>query len=474
MKWRKDLAGYAVLLGIFVYIWYLNHIIPLSFGDDYVYQYVWNGSTGWNMFHPLEDHAQLVQNWGDILRSQWSHYLTWGGRTVAHTLAQFVLWQGKWLFDVLNSFAFVLLLLLMYWHSLGGIVTRRLRPSRVLFLFLCVWAFVPALPTVLFWVMGACNYLWTLDILLLFLLPYVRHFFRRGTGGSAWWQAALMLPFGVIAGWTNENTVCWCIVGIALYAWQCHEQGRLSRWQVTGLFGLCMGYAVLILAPGNQVRLAAELQMGLTTGWYRLYGAMVNYGVWLIFSLLLLFFLFQAWERRCYFGTSGEADRRLPLVRGFFLIFAGSAGIMLLSPDFPQRSLFPSSIFLIIAATAMLELIRRSGRNRQELSLRRFLTGVATVYLCLTLSATGYGYAQLNVVHRQNEQTVMEAMASPDAKQVIEVAPVEVPRQLYLLSGMHVVATHLTPDEENWVNRSYAKRLGVYRIRTFCGKNVLE
>ena len=211
MKWRKDLAGYAVLLGIFVYIWYLNHIIPLSFGDDYVYQYVWDGSTGWNMFHPLEDHAQLVQNWGDILRSQWSHYLTWGGRTVAHTLAQFVLWQGKWLFDVLNSFAFVLLLLLMYWHSLGGIVTRRLRPSRVLFLFLCVWAFVPALPTVLFWVMGACNYLWTLDILLLFLLPYVRHFFRRGTGGSAWWQAALMLPFGVIAGWTNENTVCWCI-----------------------------------------------------------------------------------------------------------------------------------------------------------------------------------------------------------------------------------------------------------------------
>ncbi|MBQ1876025.1 MAG: hypothetical protein II145_04865 [Selenomonas sp.] len=473
MKWRKDLAGYAVLLGIFVYIWYLNHIIPLSFGDDYVYQYVWDGSTGWNMFHPLEDNAQLVQSWGDIFRSQWSHYFTWGGRTVAHTLAQWVLWQGKWLFDILNSFAFVLLLLLIYWHSLGGKVTGHLRPTRLLFIFLCVWAFVPALPTVLFWVLGACNYLWMLDILLVFLLPYVRHFFQRGTGGK-WWQAAVMLPFGVIAGWTNENTVCWCIIGIADYAWHCYRQGRLPAWQLTGLLGMCIGYTMLILAPGNRVRLAAELQMGLTTGWYRLYGAMVNYGVWLIFSLLLLFFLFQAWERRCYFGTSGEADRRLPLVRGFFLIFAGSAGIMLLSPDFPQRSLFPSSIFLIIAATAMLELIRRSGRNRQELSLRRFLTGVATVYLCLTLSATGYGYAQLNVVHRQNEQTVMEAMASPDAKQVIEVAPVEVPRQLYLLSGMHVVATHLTPDEENWVNRSYAKRLGVYRIRTFCGKNVLE
>ncbi len=149
------------------------------------------------MFHPLEDNAQLVQSWGDIFRSQWSHYFTWGGRTVAHTLAQWVLWQGKWLFDILNSFAFVLLLLLIYWHSLGGKVTGHLRPTRLFFIFLCVWAFVPALPTVLFWVLGACNYLWMLDILLVFLLPYVRHFFQRGTGGK-WWQAAVMLPFGVI------------------------------------------------------------------------------------------------------------------------------------------------------------------------------------------------------------------------------------------------------------------------------------
>ena len=147
---------------------------------------------------------------------------------------------------------------------------------------------------------------------------------------------------------------------------------------------------------------------------------------------------------------------------------------MLLSPDFPQRSLSPSSIFLIISATAMLELIQRSGRNRQERSLRRFLTGVAAVYLCLTMSVTVYGYGQLYDVQRQNEQLIAEAMVSPDAKKVIEVSPTEVPRNLYLLSGFHVVATHLTPDEESWVNRSYAKRIGVYRIRTWDRKNVLE
>ena len=67
--------------------WYFNFCTPLDF-DDYIYSYVW---TAGNMERPLAETAQRVNSFKDIFQSQWNHYFTWGGRSVAHILLQFFL-----------------------------------------------------------------------------------------------------------------------------------------------------------------------------------------------------------------------------------------------------------------------------------------------------------------------------------------------------------------------------------------------
>lgn len=467
---RKTVASYVILLAIFSYMLFLNQMIPLSFGDDYVYRYVWDGSTGWNMFHPLEDNAQLVQSWSDIVRSQWSHYFTWGGRTVAHTMAQFVLWQGKWLFDILDAGFTVLLVVLIHWLSTGGEVTWRLKPSRLLFIFVCLWAFLPSFSTTFLWVLGACNYLWTACIVLAFLLPYVRHYFRDQGNESPAWRTALMMPCGVIAGWTNENTVCWFILVLLLYCIHCYRQKRLAAWMVSGLVGMMIGYAFLIFAPGNMVRKEAELQMGLVTGWLFLKQACLNLFVLLVFSFLLLHFIEKGLYRKAYFGIICQAEKRLRLIHISLGMFAGIAGIMFLSPDFPQRSLFGSTIFLIIAASLMVELIQVTGRNQLDLSVRRFLTGVAVLYMVITMSATAYGYDEMQQMHAENEQSIQQAYAE-GCPELLEVQNVKIPFYLTLLSGFHLAPTSLSEDESNWMNEDYAKYRNLAPIRAISSGN---
>ena len=48
-------------------------------------------------------------------RGHIGHYFTWGGRTVAHVLAQFFLWKGKTLFNIANALVSVLLVFELYW-----------------------------------------------------------------------------------------------------------------------------------------------------------------------------------------------------------------------------------------------------------------------------------------------------------------------------------------------------------------------
>ena len=111
-KMRTDERGMLTLLIIFVLLYVLNYLTPLGFGDDYLYSFIWQGNA---MNDPLSANAARVSSFSDLLASQWSHYLTWGGRSVAHTLAQLFLWKGKVGFNFVNAFVGTLLVVEIYW-----------------------------------------------------------------------------------------------------------------------------------------------------------------------------------------------------------------------------------------------------------------------------------------------------------------------------------------------------------------------
>lgn len=189
----------------------------------------------------------------DIFRREYLQYMTWTGRSVAHIIARSFLAMPKLVFNLFNSACFVYLCWMIYCHATGS----RKKNQPILFglivtlVFLCV----PFFGQTVLWETGSCNYLWTTSIILTFLWPYRISLENEKRHPEWYWLA--MIPAGIIAGWTNENTGGALILMIILImALRKLRHMTIPVWMLTGLAGAVSGFAVMIMAPGNKVRAA--------------------------------------------------------------------------------------------------------------------------------------------------------------------------------------------------------------------------
>ena len=163
----------ALLVGIYVFFYIFNLFTPLSFGDDYVYSFIWQGHS---IYEPLTEPVIRVSSLRDLILSQWEHYFTWSGRVISHLLAQLFLWVGKERFNYFNAFVATMLIVEISWCIDKGRISNKFSFRTLCWVFFAVWAFVPGIGGTFFWLTGACNYLCTTTILLGFSLPYVHKY----------------------------------------------------------------------------------------------------------------------------------------------------------------------------------------------------------------------------------------------------------------------------------------------------------
>ena len=232
---------FIALLGLFfIEILILNRHTTLL-ADDYSYSFVFGTD-------------QRVTGFSDIIKSQYTHYFKWGGRIVAHSLAQFFLMKEKILFDVLNSIAFVLLMMVLYLHSVGG---KKVYPAVLLMIGFCLYSFTPAFGQNFLWIVGSCNYLWGSLLSLGYLLPYR---FQLQDSSPVMKNKLLILVYsllGIICSWTNENVGISLVFLIVLCNYMYFmKYGKLYLWGVVGLLGSIVGVILMIGAPGNYARLS--------------------------------------------------------------------------------------------------------------------------------------------------------------------------------------------------------------------------
>lgn len=448
--------SWLVLLGVFLLMWALNSLCYRFYGDDYLYSFVWEGHA---MGIPLSEHARRIQSFGDIFYSLKLHYMTWGGRMVAHFFAMFFLWVGKEWFNVVNAGMVVLLLLAMQWIAIGGKVTARLSPFVTALSFFCVWTFNINFCGTMLWVAGACNYLWTSVFLLMFLIPYVRHYLTDGRVNYPSWFGPLWFVMGLLAGNSNENTICWIGLSGGLYLLYAWKKKALSAWMLWGLVGLGIGYFALMLAPGNMIRLHHEY------GYHRqmVYLDEEHLGLlWivLIVQSLLWFYLIKAWRRKKDLGKESACKK-------YFYLAAWFAGMgvlfdltMLLSPTLPGRSLFPQQVFLVAAVIILSAWSEALNTPVLEKNAFRFLCGLAVLYMVVT------GAVNLIVYDWQHQymQTIWEQAESLRGKG--KVLTISTPPPLSdgvwpLLSGMHEVNMNLFSDDNHWENVAFARYFGL-------------
>ena len=453
--------SWLILLGAFLLMWALNSLCYRFYGDDYIYSFVWEGH---DMLIPLSEHARRIQSFGDIFYSLKLHYMTWGGRMVAHFFAMFFLWVGKGWFDVVNAGMVVLLLLAMQWIALGGRVTAKLSPFITALSFFCIWACNSNFGGTMLWVAGACNYLWTSTFLTLFLVPYVRHYLTEGKAFYPSWFGPLWFVLGILAGNSNENTICWIGLSGGLYLLYVWKKKTLSAWMLWGLIGLGIGYFALMLAPGNVVRLHEQFGMHRPLV-YLDKDHLGILGMAIVLQALLWFYLFKAWRRRENLFRGG-IDRKYFHLAVWFAVTGLLFGlIMLFSPLLPARSLFPQQVFLVISVL----LISAQGEVHHapvlQKSAFRVLYGLAVLYMVITGTMSLVMYS---CQHQYMRGIWAQAESLRGKGQVMTISrPLPASDDWWLLmSGLHVTNMDLSNNERSWENMAFARYFGIKGVHS--------
>ena len=150
--------GYWLFLMVvgFAMLW-LNLLDVPTLSDDMIYRFAWQTDDT----APVE----AIGGLGDLLRSQWTHYLNVNGRFVPHLLAQaFLVFCPPVVLQVLNTLMFVLLIhLCTKWclsptPSPEGDKNQSLHVA-VMTAFLLFVVF-RGFRTTMVWGLGSFNYLW--------------------------------------------------------------------------------------------------------------------------------------------------------------------------------------------------------------------------------------------------------------------------------------------------------------------------
>ena len=276
----------------------------------------------------------------DIFDYQVWHYFNWGGRTVAHTLAQILLVFPKTVFNILNSFIYTALIYLIYLHGCFN-KDNKDNSYMLLLIHFILWFIIPVFGQSFIWLVGSCNYLWTTVIILYFLWLY-----RRNTLSEKWYNLLFMFILGLLAGWTNENTSAGLIV-ILVFSLIINKvetkKFELSKTRLFGIIGTLAGFIIMICAPGNYIR-SAEFKddtfiiIKIIKRTLDITNNLENIILPLLIVIIILISL------KIYHKKKIEKETYTFILGGFAAIYA-----MVLSPTFPERAWTGAIIFFVIA-----------------------------------------------------------------------------------------------------------------------------
>ena len=453
-----------VIFLIFLFMFVFNCMSPMSFGDDYVYSFVWSGQS---IYEPLPQNVSRIASWQDLFRSQWSHYFTWGGRTVAHVLAQFFLWQGKALFNIANTLIGVLLVFELYWCINKGKICFQFDSRTIIWIFFLLWACTPGFGVVFLWVIGACNYLWTNVILLGFLIPYFYKYYHcdeKTLPDNKLIGAAIAFIFGILAGWTNENSVCCIILVLAVFIYYCKKYSNLETWMVSGLFGLMIGYALLIFAPGNYNRLSSsQSEWSFLTGLQEHLSMMML--IYVLQFLLWYFVLRSLFTLRKISYSTLLIKKEVLLVKILVVVGFCMTGVMLFSPGFPPRSGFSGLLYLIVGAGILLRIQKEYKILLIQESAKKFLFCVSLVFFIVTAGFT-FRHYYCGYVYVEDLLAIVNNIDNEKKDSVISVKAFKEPSDNEsLYTALHTISYELSEDENEWKNVAFARYYGIKGIR---------
>ena len=219
-----------ILLVILGLIYLSNLFFPITFDDDFGY------ATEGNPF---------------MLQAQ--EYLTWHGRYVTHTIGRLILQLRDPLANILTTFLGILFIFVAYNTIQPNFLKQDNKKDPYLLLILsslllsCLVGSWTTYTQTLFFV----AYTLSFTFVLLFLSPYFQLIRNKEYSVSPMWIALL----GVLAGNSHEQAVATIPLLLFITIFLKYKKRALPLWYWVGIIGFLVGFAILILSPGNAIRL---------------------------------------------------------------------------------------------------------------------------------------------------------------------------------------------------------------------------
>ena len=423
-----------IIFFAFLAIFFVRNLLLPIIADDYSYAFIWDGEGKGNLLDGIDgNRLQRVENFSDILHSQYEHYFTWGGRTIAHIFVQFFVLHGKIFFDFANVFAMAALIFLVF-KIATGLKLREMKKIYLVWILAGLYFCLPSFLITTIWLTGACNYLWMTVCELLFLLPFVlKYFDKKFWSREKIWQTILMAFAGLIAGWSIEPGAAATGIVVLLLCLKSRREKNFRTWEKVGFVFFCIGMAILILSPGNFHRLAIsqEFDSEFLAEPYTAEMFLINFvmGFLPVFLKELILFVPIIF----YFSRPGRSEKISRFIAGFSFTSISVLFLMMFSPEFPERAGFSSTIFLMIASLAALkeilpELEKIYSRNVKKINV----TG--NIFLALwLLNTAGCLYVETDLHHQLSER--MKFIEEHRKENLIVVKPLKIPAWSETLLG---------------------------------------
>lgn len=291
---------------------------------------------------------------GNSLSEHIKHYLNWSGRFITDYISTILLNLNYYIREIINSIIFTLLILFISLipvvaDSKDNLIWKKFNPIIFFLIFILYWIANPNLGQTSFWIVGSANYMWTnlfitIYFFLLFYCVKKKNIFLI--------DKILLIFFSLLAGCSNENTgLIVALISLSLYIYL----NRKNKLILLSFIGNLLGYLVLILAPGNYVRIEKS-----GTKWYSLslierikihlferIPTSVNIDIKIIFFILLIFIVF-------YVVFKKVRDKNLNNIVYILCFFIGSIFTIFLligAPEVNVRSLNGPLVLLLISAS---------------------------------------------------------------------------------------------------------------------------
>lgn len=399
-----------------------------------------------------------VTSFADIVLSQYRHYFEWGGRSVAHVIAQTLLWWGKPASAVAQALCYVTLVLFIYFNAFGIRPTLHLRAMPLFVITLFLFLQLRVYGEVVFNIVSSANYLWTTTLVLIFLLPY-RISMAREITARPYLLWPFMFIFGVIAGWTNENTAAAVATSLGLYLLWCLKNGKLKLWQSIGYAGFLIGFALLIFAPGNQARLDSMEEHGFDAVEHSIGAIDIFFESLLVCSLLIISVIFLRQKVRSKFL---HVSYPVYYNAGMWFAYTGlfSLFLMIFAPNFPARAATPFTIFMIVALVALSKPLLDRHKDLFRPKVKALLITVPTIFMLCALGNALWCTITLNNDQKLRTQELITQIE--EGKKDITLSPMHV----YTYKYVYVADVRANP--QYWTNKIITKYLEVNSVVRNC------